>query len=41
VPTAAVAVTLSPPKGFGGATELFTTRAKTVAVLRQDLIKGP
>ncbi len=40
VPSAAVAVTLSPPKGFGGATELFTTRAKTVAVLRQDLIKA-
>jgi imidazolonepropionase-like amidohydrolase len=40
VPAAAVAVTLSPPKGFGGAEELFTTRAKTVAVLRQDLIKA-
>ena len=40
VPAAAVAVTLSPPKGFGGAEELFTTRAKTVAVLRQDLIRA-
>ena len=40
VPAAAVAVTLSPPKGFGGAEELFTTRAKTLAVLRQDLIKA-
>lgn len=40
VPSAAVAVTLSPPKGFGGAEELFTTRAKTVAVLRQDLIRA-
>lgn len=40
VPAAAVAVTLSPPQGFGGAPELFTTRAKTVAVLRQDLIRA-
>lgn len=40
VPAAAVAVTLSPPKGFGGAGELFTTRAKTVALLRQDLIRA-
>ncbi len=40
VPAAAVAVTLSPPRGFGGAGELFTTRAKTVAVLRQDLIRA-
>lgn len=40
VPSVAVAVTLSPPKGFGGAEELFTTRAKTMAVLRQDLIRA-
>jgi imidazolonepropionase-like amidohydrolase len=36
----AIAVTLTPPGGpFGGST-MFTTRAKTIALLRQDLIRA-
>ena len=36
----ALAVTLTPPSGFRSNNELFTTRAKTVALLRQDLIEA-
>ena len=36
----ALAVTLTPPSGFMSSNDLFTTRAKTVALLRQDLIKA-
>jgi len=36
----ALAVTLTPPPSFGGGSKLFTTRAKTVALLRQELIKA-
>ncbi len=36
----ALAVTLTPPPAFGGSSKHFTTRAKTIALLRQDLIKA-
>ena len=36
----AVAVTLTPPAGPFGGSKMFTTRAKTVALLRQDLIRA-
>ncbi len=36
----ALAVTLTPPGAFGGQSKQFTTRAKTIALLRQELIKA-
>ncbi len=36
----ALAVTLTPPFSFRGDSKLFTTRAKTIALLRQDLLKA-
>ncbi len=40
VEAAALAVTLTPPPSFANENKMFTTRAKTIALLRQDLIKA-